>query len=193
MDGTKLRESEQHSVEDFWDYSNRIYRSEGVQEACLALQNSHGLDVNIALFSCWFGCAYGIAPDELFAKAVSYSSIWRRNVVEPLRSARSWLKGEIQSGRFASEESTMVLREEIKSVELNAERLQQHQLQALARDHTVVASDPLVATVTNLKTYLALAHLEISNEVGSLLKTLVVAAVPGAPEGLVSYTLAHQR
>ncbi|SVE59980.1 uncharacterized protein METZ01_LOCUS512834, partial [marine metagenome] len=31
----------------FWDFSNHVYQTDGVQAACLELQNEYGLDVNM--------------------------------------------------------------------------------------------------------------------------------------------------
>ena len=43
---------EDHS---FWDFSLRVYGSDGVSAACIALQERHGIDVNLLLFSAWVG------------------------------------------------------------------------------------------------------------------------------------------
>lgn len=34
----------------FWDYSIRVYRTDGVPAACLVLQEMHQIDVNVMLF-----------------------------------------------------------------------------------------------------------------------------------------------
>ena len=39
----------------FWAFSLEFYARPGVAEACLALQDRHGLDVNILLLCCWLG------------------------------------------------------------------------------------------------------------------------------------------
>ena len=39
----------------FWRFSLRTYRAPGVQEACLALQDRCGADVNLLLFCGWTG------------------------------------------------------------------------------------------------------------------------------------------
>ncbi|MFB3151067.1 MAG: TIGR02444 family protein, partial [Alphaproteobacteria bacterium] len=38
-----------------WDFALVVYRRDGVAEACLALQESQGVDVNVLLFCCWLG------------------------------------------------------------------------------------------------------------------------------------------
>ncbi|HEY9550471.1 MAG TPA: TIGR02444 family protein, partial [Kiloniellaceae bacterium] len=39
----------------FWQFSGAVYARRGVAEACLALQQRHGLDVNLLLFCAWAG------------------------------------------------------------------------------------------------------------------------------------------
>ena len=39
----------------FWDFSLRVYGSDGVPAACIALQERRGIDVNLLLFSAWIG------------------------------------------------------------------------------------------------------------------------------------------
>ena len=39
----------------FWDFSLEIYAKPGVAQACLALQDECGADVNLLLFCCWAG------------------------------------------------------------------------------------------------------------------------------------------
>ena len=41
----------------FWDFSLRVYGSEGVPEACLVLQERHGIDVNVLLYCFWLGAS----------------------------------------------------------------------------------------------------------------------------------------
>ena len=38
-----------------WDYAVDLYARPGVREACLALQDRAGADVNLLLLACWLG------------------------------------------------------------------------------------------------------------------------------------------
>lgn len=77
----------------FWRFSLRVYGASGVAEECLALQRSHGIDVNLLLLSAWLGAARGIALQEaLWARLAGRAEAWQREVVAPLRSARRQLK-----------------------------------------------------------------------------------------------------
>ena len=41
----------------FWDFSLHTYSAEGVGEACIALQERRGVDVNLILFCAWNGAS----------------------------------------------------------------------------------------------------------------------------------------
>jgi|TARA_B110000238_G_scaffold161833_1_gene175942 uncharacterized protein (TIGR02444 family) len=103
----------------FWTFSLELYDAEGVAAACLELQDAYQLDVNLILFCFWHGSAYGKIDQELLQNIIKLSIEWRSGVVQPLRSARSWMKlNSNPSDQFDS------LRERIKADELMAEKFQ---------------------------------------------------------------------
>ena len=103
----------------FWTFSLELYDAEGVAEACLELQDAYQLDVNLILFCFWHGSVYGKIDQELLQNIIKLSIEWRSGVVQPLRSARSWMKlNSNPSDQFDS------LRERIKADELMAEKFQ---------------------------------------------------------------------
>ena len=109
------------SENPFWAYSLALYGRDGVEAACLALQDRHGFDVNLLLFCCWAGSrGRRLSPAELDG-LIAATGVWRDEVVRPLRRARRWLKGEAASLGPAAE----ALRREIKACELAAEAVQQ--------------------------------------------------------------------
>src|SRR6516165_5812004 len=87
-----MTEAETRSGSPFWRFSLRFYRQSGVADACIALQDDCGVDVNILLFLLWLATdqrRVGIAEVEaVCAKA----GPWRDDVVAPLRSLRRRLK-----------------------------------------------------------------------------------------------------
>ena len=100
-------------------FSLELYDAEGVAAACLELQDAYQLDVNLILFCFWHGSAYGKIDQELLQNIIKLSIEWRSGVVQPLRSARSWMKlNSNPSDQFNS------LRERIKADELMAEKFQ---------------------------------------------------------------------
>ena len=90
----------------FWDFSLATYGKEGVADACIALQEAHGADVNVLLFCAWAGC-HGVRLDRAQIEAACGAVRgWHEEVVRPLRSVRRRLKSaldgsppsELQSG-----------------------------------------------------------------------------------------------
>lgn len=167
--------------EIFWDFSVRTYRTAGVADECLFLQNEFGADVNMLLYCCWAAAGFGKFDGELFDQACGLSDEWANNVVRPLRSARTWMKHTGCSLDAMSADDCMRLREEIKKLELGAEKLQQHTLGSLAdklqrqpAGRTSLAGD----VSANLFMYLDYAAIEGSAEVRSRLVHIVVAAFP---------------
>ena len=110
----------------FWTFSLELYDAEGVAAACLELQDAYQLDVNLILFCFWHGSAYGKIDQELLQNIIKLSIEWRSGVVQPLRSARSWMKlNSNPSEQFDS------LRERIKADELMAEKFQIERIASL--------------------------------------------------------------
>jgi uncharacterized protein (TIGR02444 family) len=105
----------------FWDFSNAVYGRPGVAEACLALQDRRGLDVNILLLCCWAGVRGRALTAAALGARIEAVRPWRDQVVKPLRAARRWLKGQ----QTVPSESAEALRQAIKAQELEAERLEQ--------------------------------------------------------------------
>ena len=102
-----------------------------VPPAALRLQDRDGLDVNLVLWAIWLGQT-GAAPlDERFAAAaVAQVMPWRDMVVRGLRGIRQAMKPDVP-GAPAGDANE--LREKIKKLELEGERIQHLILGALAR------------------------------------------------------------
>ncbi len=108
----------------FWDFSLNIYGVPGVASACLSLQDEHGRDVNLVLFAAWVGISgRGRLTQADLAKAEEAIAPWRREAIKPLRVLRCKLKGDRDSS---------ALYEALKIAELEAERVAQSRLEALA-------------------------------------------------------------
>ncbi len=109
------------NVNPFWEFSLAVYGRPGVPAACVALQDRHGLDVNVLLFAAWAGMACGtLLSAERLAEVDSTIAGWRQEVVRPLRAARRRVKAEDDA-----------FYQRLKAVELEAERIQQDRLFAL--------------------------------------------------------------
>lgn len=147
--------------EGFWDFSNRIYRKRDVSQCCLSLQNLYGLDVNLLLFACWHARSRGLFDTALVAKALTFSSTWADHVVKPLRGARRWMKTQMENSKALHEEvlaeEVLVedfhrLREQIKALELQSEKFQEHTLASMVSGRELLLSVEMqiAAAVYNL-------------------------------------------
>jgi uncharacterized protein (TIGR02444 family) len=168
-------------VESFWDFSVRTYRTSGVSEACLSLQNDQGADVNMLLYCCWVGAAVGSFDDELFSRASKYSARWAANVVIPLREARSWMKHTGCTAEPTPTEDCMQLREQVKSVEFAAEKMQEEVLESMVSVDRTRDERPkqIVEDVAaNLMLYLEGLDIQPAIEVRNKLSVIVCAAFP---------------
>lgn len=113
---------------EFWRFSLALYRMEGVGAACVALQDGHGLDVNILLFALWLGSkGRSVSAGEL-AEADAAVREWRAEAVVALRGVRRFLRTPPAA---IDDQGAAALRERVKAVELESERLQQEALFAL--------------------------------------------------------------
>ncbi|RPI42477.1 MAG: TIGR02444 family protein [Betaproteobacteria bacterium] len=107
---------------DFWRFSLAFYGRAGVPETCLRLQDARAVDVNVMLYLLFLaGMGIRIQRPDL-DRIESLVGDWRESVVRPLRGVRRTLK-TIQAP-FATA-ATEKLRNEVKRIELEAERLQQ--------------------------------------------------------------------
>jgi uncharacterized protein (TIGR02444 family) len=113
----------------FWRFSLRFYREPKVADACIALQEEAGLDVNLLLFLLWHAThAHALSVAEV-ASLEARIGAWREMTVVPLRAVRRALKSPpalVESG------TAELFRTKIKSAELEAERLQQEAMYDLA-------------------------------------------------------------
>jgi uncharacterized protein (TIGR02444 family) len=106
----------------FWTFSLGIYSNKPVQEACIALQDRSGVDVNVMLYVLWLADQrWRLSIDDVRAVIGAVDS-WRAEVVVPLRTARRALRTPPSA---FDQPGVEALRAMVKKVELEAERLQQ--------------------------------------------------------------------
>jgi uncharacterized protein (TIGR02444 family) len=141
-------------VTSLWDFAVDLYGAPSVGEACLALQDRHGCDVNVILFAAWMGAVRGdklSQPD--MAEAIACVQSWRDEIVRPLRLIRRRLKSGPPP---APSEVSEQLRTRIKASELESERVELMQLEAFARERVSRADEPSEASRENLMTAIRL-------------------------------------
>ena len=76
----------------FWRFSLRFYRQPGVADACIALQDGCGVDVNVLLFFLWLATARRYVSRDVAQAVCAQAMPWRDDVVAPLRAVRRRLK-----------------------------------------------------------------------------------------------------
>ena len=124
----------------FWDWSLTVYNRPGLADTLIALQDEAGLDVNLILWCCWCGATgRGETPEFAIRSAVEMSKNWADQVTAPLRAARRALK----TTRLPhSEAAADALRDKVKAVELESERLLQLQLEHILPPPDAQISSP---------------------------------------------------
>lgn len=106
-----------------WRYALRVYGSEGVSPACLHLQDTHGVDVNVLLIALYAGLEDGrkVGTEEI-GKLDATAKELRETLVLPLRTIRRLLK-PMPFGPGSED-----LRNQIKKAEIHAEKFEQSRL-----------------------------------------------------------------
>jgi len=109
-----------------WRFSLAFYALPGVAQALIALQDRDQLDVNLMLFALWLGVSgRGRLSSEGLALADRVICTIRVEIVEPLRALRRRL-------RCNPDADVQRLRESVKALELEAEKLAQRRLAGVA-------------------------------------------------------------
>jgi uncharacterized protein (TIGR02444 family) len=132
----------------FWRFSLNYYKQSGVSDACIALQDGCGVDVNLLLFLVWLADnGRALNADEVKTLDGKVKS-WRELTIIPIRVVRRKLKGAATLVEPARQES---FRDNVKAVELAAERLQQEALYAFTKSGPLGRpTEPAVAARANV-------------------------------------------
>ena len=125
-----------------WSYSCAMYAREGVAPACLQLQDQFSVDVNVLLYGAWLASMDQLLSEQHLAGLEAVVAPWRTRVVQPLRVQRQQLRGYDQAEG---------LREQIKALELQAERQQQDLMRGYHSN-----TEPLIVASATLGDNLAL-------------------------------------
>ena len=159
-----------------WDFSLDVYARPGVAEACVALQDETGLDVNLLLFCIW--CAAqgpgNLTPDDL-RDALALTGGWQAEIIGPLRGVRRRAKTMPGPPLFLG-----AFHRDIAATELSAERVEQWMLYdsvSERSEHGLQDFAVLAAACANLVTYLRAAGVEPTLQ-RSRLSVLLSASLP---------------
>lgn len=163
----------------FWRFSLELYGRRGIAEACIALQDGFGVDVNLLLFLFWLASAgWQVSADDVRGLDGQVRS-WRELTIVPIRNARRKLKGAATLVTPGKQES---FRDKVKAVELEAERLQQEALYELAQRLPLgVEAPPPAAARANIAAYESVLGLSFPAQNKSTLIGAFDAVVAAAP------------
>lgn len=166
----------------FWDFSLRLYARPGVADACLRLQDRHGIDVNLLFYCLWLGMAGERASHRDVSHMMARVRSLHEDVVKPLRNARTALKRMLAAEAKELLPEIGALRAAIKKSELEAEHLEQVALSAIrpVQAESSGRADRALAEA-NAVAYLALAGAELGHgDHADLAAILAAAAEPKA-------------
>lgn len=170
------------SANPFWTYSWSVYHEPGVREACLALQEREGIDVNLLLFCCWAGRNGHTLDASQIDMLRDATAAWQRELVLPLRRARTWLKSLEGLPEPPPQPDAATLRRSVKDAELESERIEQT---ILYNALPLAAGEPdMSAVVGNIHAYFALLGRTPGPEDTADLVAIVLAALPRAMRAL---------
>jgi uncharacterized protein (TIGR02444 family) len=143
-----------HALSDespFWRFSLRFYARSKIAAACLALQDEAGADVNLLLFLLFLADHRRQISGSDLARLDDAVKAWRGQVVKPLREIRRALKAGVGKVPNAVSET---FRAQIKRLELESERIEQHELERMnAMNFGVVEESRSVAARANVAVY----------------------------------------
>ncbi|ROL68041.1 TIGR02444 family protein [Pseudomonas protegens] len=113
---------------DLWSFSLNTYALPGVQEACLQLQDE-GANVCLLLCGAWLGQRGVRCDSQRLEQLKAFAAPWHRDVVQPLRDLRiDWRDAAREDLELSA------LREQVKTLELEAERQLLLRLQERVRE-----------------------------------------------------------
>ena len=111
---------------DLWDHALSLYARPGVEAACLDLQRQGG-DVCLLLCATWLQGRSIEVQQQRVEALQGCAGPWQRDVVSPLRSLREQWRESAKGDPPLAE-----LREQLKRLELSAEKALLERLQACA-------------------------------------------------------------
>jgi uncharacterized protein (TIGR02444 family) len=101
---------------DLWSFSLTTYARPGIEQACLQLQAA-GVNVCLLLCSAWLGQRGVACNEQRLQQLRTVAFAWDTDVVRPLRALRTQWKAAA-----TADADLHNLREQVKALELEAER-----------------------------------------------------------------------
>jgi uncharacterized protein (TIGR02444 family) len=116
-------------VTQFWDWALSAYARPGVAQACLDLQDDYGQCTPYLLWAAWAAQGGRGLDQGTLAKGADLARRWEPAFITPVRAVRRALKPTLDG---VADDLREALREQVKAVELAAEKTLMLSLEALA-------------------------------------------------------------
>lgn len=100
-----------------WHDMSSVHKDKSLAAACLFMQEQFDVDVPLLLLLCLGDQHQGAPGQHDLVTYVEQSALWRQSVIVPIRTVRQTMKTTFVAL------AELALREQIKQVELEAERL----------------------------------------------------------------------
>ncbi|MGP6430196.1 MULTISPECIES: TIGR02444 family protein [unclassified Pseudomonas] len=123
---------------DLWSFALAVYARPGVEDACLRLQSA-GANVCLMLCGLWLEQRDATCDEARARQLLELTEPWDREVVQPLRTLRMQWKALAETDPLLKG-----MREQIKGLELEAERALLSRLEGAAQGwkrHSKESSD----------------------------------------------------
>ena len=112
---------------DLWSFSLATYARPGVEDACLQLQTA-GVNVCLLLCGLWLEQRGASCDEQRAGQLQALTGPWDIGVVQPLRTLRmQWKARAVDDGVLKG------MREQVKALELEAERTLLSRLEGIAQ------------------------------------------------------------
>ena len=116
-------------MSDLWTWAVAAYEAPGVAEACLSLQDHNEQNVPLLLWAAWVAVTGRRPDEETIEAACDAARAYDTVIVSQLRAVRRTLKAPIPD---IANDHREALRQQVKALELNAERRLMLELEELA-------------------------------------------------------------
>lgn len=116
-------------MSDLWTWTLTAYKTPGVAQACLSLQDHNEQNVPLLLWAAWVAVTGRRPDEETLEAACDAARAYDTVIVSQLRAVRRTLKAPIPD---VDNDHREALRQQVKALELDAERRLMLELESLA-------------------------------------------------------------
>lgn len=172
-----MLEKKHFKTNAFWDFSLKVYGDDTVAGACLALQSSLAVDVNLLLFCCWAGqTGYPPISRESITGIRTQIDPFHQHIVKAMRALRTHLRGGFPP---IDDNVAAAIRKRILSLEIDCEHAEQDLLFTAAETLGQPSGIGDIETATaNCTTYFDCLDEDLSDVDKGHLETILAGCFP---------------